>query len=374
MSWILGGVYCGFLWLVFDRLKLLRLSLPLAIVFGSVGPSLIVVFLLLAQYLHPYTTSAKVFERVVPIVPQLSRAGRVTSVAVQPNTPVQQGALLFEVDPVPYQNAVNRLEAAVREAEQGKDVADASVAVAEATLKQSTAERTYATDERQRVTGLFERGSSSQQELDRAVNLFEQADAAVTQSTATLAQAKLSVSLAVAKIDQAKTQLADARYDLSQTKVYAPADGFVTNLQLQRGMLVGGGGSSAVMSFVVNNTQQNTGVVVAMFNQKNYLRIKPGQYAEVALFGYPGQILTGRVENTIDVSGAGQLTASGVLPTTLSSGETVMFAVRIRLDDTTLRIPGGSEAMVAVYTDDVQIAGIPVMFLMRTQSWLRYLM
>ncbi|MCR9200948.1 MAG: HlyD family secretion protein [Planctomycetaceae bacterium] len=374
MSWILGGVYCGFLWLVFDRLKLLRLSLPLAILFGSVGPALIVVFLLLAQYLHPYTTTAKVFERVVPIVPQLSRAGRITNVAVQANTPVPRGALLFEVDPVPYQNAVARLEAAVREAEQGKDVADASVAVAQASLTQSEAELKYATEERERVTGLFDRGSSSQQELDRAVNLFAQSDAAVAQTKATLAQAKLSVSLAIARIDQAKTQLADARYDLSQTKVYAPDDGFVTNLQLQPGMLVGGGGTASVMSFVVNNTQQNTGVVVATFNQKNYLRIRQGQYAEVALFGYPGRIFTGRVENTIDVSGAGQLTASGILPSNLGPAEQVKFAVRIRLDETELRIPGGSEAMVAVYTDDVQIAGIPIMFLMRTNSWLRYLM
>lgn len=92
--------------------------------------------------------------------------------------------------------------------------------------------------------------------------------------------------------------------------VHAPGDGYVTNLQLREGMLVGGAGSGAVMSFVLENNDTARGVMVAAFDQKNFLRIQPGQYAEVALHGYPGQIFTGRVLNAIDVSGAGQLTAS----------------------------------------------------------------
>jgi len=149
----------------------------------------------------------------------------------------------------------------------------------------------------------------------------------------------------------------------------------VTNLQLRLGMLVSGAGSTAVMTFVVERLQDNTGVVVAVFGQKDYLRIKQGQYVEVALNGYPGEISTGRVENTIDVSGAGQLTASGVLASDLASGPPTEFAVRIKLDDgENLRLPRGSRAQIAVYTEDVQIAGIPVMFVIRTQSWLRYLL
>lgn len=103
--------------------------------------------------------------------------------------------------------------------------------------------------------------------------------------------------------------------------------------------------------------------------------LKPGQYAEVALHGYPGQIFTGRVVNAIDVSGAGQLTASGILPSDLGGSQPTPFAARIKLDDSDeLRLPGGSQAQVAVYTEDVQIAGIPVMFLIRAQSWMRYVL
>ncbi len=375
MSWILGGFYCGAIWLVFAKFKLLRMSLPIAIITASVGPALIVALLFCAQYYHPYTSNAVVFQQIIPIVPQLSQHGRVTDVAIKPNVPVKQGDVLFHVDPTPYQLTVAHLSADLEEANQGEKVAVASVTVAEAALQRAKADLEFATTTHDRNEELLKRESLSQQDYDASVNRFEEANAAASQAAASLTQVQLSVQTAKAEIAQGTAQLADAKYDLEQTTVVAPDDGYVTNLQLRPGMLVGGAGSSAVMTFVVKRPQNNTGVVVATFGQKNYLRIKQGQYAEVALNGYPGEVFTGRVENTIDVSGAGQLTASGILPTELATGAPAEFAVRIKLDDgENLRLPGGSRAQVAVYTEDFQIAGIPVMFVIRTQSWLRYLL
>jgi multidrug resistance efflux pump len=375
MSWILGGLYCGAIWLVFAKWKLMRLSLPIAIVAASVGPALIVAFLFCAQYFHPYTSNAVVFQQTIPIIPQLGQSGRVTDVAVKPNTLIQQGDVLFRVDSTSYELSVRRLAAALDEAVQAENVAEASIIVAKAELARATSDFEFATVTRDRNAGLIKTESISQQEYDASVTRFKETEAAVSQATASLTQSQLSVQTAKARIAQVQAQLADARYDLAQTTVLAPDNGFVTNLQLRPGMLVGGPGSVAVMTYVIERQQNNTGVVVALFGQKNYLRIKQGQYAEVALNGYPGEIFTGRVENTIDVSGAGQLTASGVLPTDLASGPPTEFAVRVKLDDSEeLRLPGGSRAQVAVYTEDVQIAGIPVMFVIRAQSWLRYLL
>lgn len=375
MSWILALIYCGVLWLVFAKLKLIRLSLPVAIVAASVGPSLIILLLLCAQYLHPFTAVARSFQEVIPVVPQLRQAGRVTEISVEPNTPIRKGDVLFRVDEVPYRNSVTRLTAALEETKQSEKVAEASVELAQAFLTRTEATLKFATDNRDRIAKLFESKAASQQDLDVASNQYSEAAAAFSQSTASLTQARLSVDLAKAKIDQVATQLADAQYDLDQTTVHAPGDGYVTNLQLREGMLVGGAGSGAVMSFVLENSDTTRGVIVAAFDQKNFLRLKPGQYAEVALHGYPGEIFTGRVLNAIDVSGAGQLTASGILPSDLGGSQPTLFAARIKLDNSDdLRLPGGSQAQVAVYTEDVQIAGIPVMFLIRAQSWLRYVM
>ncbi len=374
MSWLLAAVYCGFLWLVFAKLKLMRLSLPIAIVAGSVGPSLIVALLFCAQYFHPFTNNAIVFEQIVPIAAGVTQRGRVIEVPVKPNAPLKAGDVLFRVDPTPYENSIRQLTAALEQANRSKEVAEASVELADAGLKRATSTLDFATKTRDREQDLKEKGAGSQQSLDNAINAFNQASAAHTQANTSLAQARIAVGSATSQIAQTQSQLDTANYELEQTTVVAPSDGYVVNLQLREGMMVGAV-SGPVLSFVLENTHDNRGVVVASFNQKNYLRIKEGQYAEVALNNYPGDIFTGRVLNTIDVHGAGQLTASGALPTSLTTSKPSMFAVRIKLDQAdTIRLPGGTQAIAAVYTEDIQIAGIPIMFLIRAQSWMRFLM
>ncbi|TWU58570.1 Inner membrane protein YiaV precursor [Rubripirellula tenax] len=374
MSWLLGGIYCGVLWLVFAKLKLIRLSLPIAIVAGSIGPSLIIALLFCAQYFHPLTYNAIAFEQVVPIAAGVNQRGRVIEVAVKPNVPVKAGEVLFRVDPVPYENTIRQLTAALEQANQSEKVAEASVELANASLDQATSSLELAKKTRDREQKLMDENAGSQQSLDTAINGYNQAAASAIQASTSLSQANLAVSSAAAQIVQTQTQLDTANYQLEQTTVVAPTDGYVVNLQLREGMMVGAV-SGPVLSFVLENSDDNRGVVVASFNQKNYLRIKPGQYAEVALHSHPGEIFTGRVLNTIDVTGAGQLTASGILPTILSSGKPSAFAVRIKLDEAdSVRLPGGTQALAAVYTEDIQIAGLPVMFVIRAQSWLRYLM
>lgn len=373
MSWILGLVYCGLIWLVFAKLKLIRLSLPIAVALASAGPSLIIALLFCAQYFHPFTGNAITFEHVVPIAAGVSQRGRVIEVAVEPNTHVKAGDVLFRVDPTPYENTIQQLAASLTQAQKSKLVAESSVQLSEASLTRATADLDFSTKQRDRQQKLMDKQAGSQQMLDTAVNAYTQAQTALTQATASLSQARLVVDSAAAQIESIRTQADTAKYNLDQTTVRAPGDGYVTNLQLREGAMVGAI-SGPVMSFVMDTDETNRGVITASFGQKNYLKIKQGQFAEVALHNYPGQIFTGRVLTTIDISGAGQLTPSGILPTELSSGQPASFAVRIKLDDADeLRIPGGTHAMAAVYTEEIQIAGIPVMFLIRANSWLNYL-
>jgi multidrug resistance efflux pump len=372
MSWILGGLYCGIIWLIFAKLKLIRLSLPLAILLASIGPSLIIALLLCAQYLHPYTPTVVVVEKIDPISVQLTQPGRVTEVVAEPNVPLKEGEVLFKIDPIPYQNAIDQGEANVARAEQGVELAQSSVALAEANLKRATADLEYSTNDRDRNVKLRDSNATSQAELELAQARYEQASAAFSQAEEQLRQSRLSVDVAKADALVAKSSLADARYDLEQTTVLAPADGYVTNVQVRRGLLVSAS-SGPVMTFVRDATASSDGIVVATFAEKNYLRIQPGQYAEVAMDGYPGEILTGRVINTIDVSGAGQLDATGRLPTAIVNETPTQFAVRIQLDDSDRRLPGGAQGQAAIFTEDVQIAGIPVMFLIRAKSWMNYL-
>ena len=95
---------------------------------------------------------------------------------------------------------------------------------------------------------------------------------------------------------------------------FSPGDGYVTNLQLREGMLVGGAGGVAVMSFILDSNEDTRGIVVAAFKRKKLLANQGGSVRGSGIVGYPGEIFTGRVLNTIDISGVGQLSASGILP------------------------------------------------------------
>ena len=66
--------------------------------------------------------------------------------------------------------------------------------------------------------------------------------------------------------------------------------------------------------------------------------------------------------------------AEGVLPSVLMDGKPTKFAVRIQFDDETLRLLGGAQGQAAICTEDVQIAGLPIMFLIRANSWISHLL
>ena len=107
-----------------------------------------IALLLCAQYLHPYTPTAIVLEQIDPISVQLTKPGRVTEVLVEPNVPVKSGDVLFKVDPVPYENAIQQRQASLARAEQGVELENSNVALAEANLKRATADLEYATRNR----------------------------------------------------------------------------------------------------------------------------------------------------------------------------------------------------------------------------------
>ena len=69
------------------------------------------------NYNHPYTKFAREFFVTVPIVPAVR--GIVIDVPVQPNQLLRKGDVLFQIDPTPFKNEVDRLEALLADAEAG---------------------------------------------------------------------------------------------------------------------------------------------------------------------------------------------------------------------------------------------------------------
>src|SRR5262245_65472664 len=129
------------------------------------------------NYNHPFTTNARIYFAVTPVLPSVR--GRVIEVPVQASVPLKGGDVLFRVDPQPFQYVVDQKKAALAEAEQN--------------VKQLKASLDQATAATQRANAQFE---LAQQNYDRQAELFEKkviAQATLDTFTRNLDTAKPSV-------------------------------------------------------------------------------------------------------------------------------------------------------------------------------------
>jgi membrane fusion protein, multidrug efflux system len=194
-------------------------------------------------------------------------SGHLLSLDYKEGSPVKAGDLLFQVDPRPYQTALDQAAARLRLAEsnvaQAKsqvsvsqaqvEQAGASVAQAEANVTKAEATQKQSELDVGRYTPAAVRGSVSQQELDNAVqtnlaNLaavaaaraaLRNSRASVVQAEAALEKARADVETQQADVAAARAALADAQLNLGYTRVISPIHGIAGLRGANIGDLVG---------------------------------------------------------------------------------------------------------------------------------------
>ena len=125
-------------------------SLSTAVLGGIFGITLL---LLIMNYNHPFTTNARIYFPVTPILATVK--GRVVEVPVQANTPLKEGDVLFRLDPKPFQYVVDGKKAALAEAEQNVDQLKASLDQATAAVGKADAQLQLAQQNYDRQAELF---------------------------------------------------------------------------------------------------------------------------------------------------------------------------------------------------------------------------
>jgi len=220
--------------------RLARLALTLALVAAAVGAGL---YLWTLYMDTPWTRDGRVRADVLQISPDVS--GLVVKVEVADNQPVQQGELLFVIDPERYRIAVERAEATV------------------AVLKEQADQRRRESERRNQL------GSN-----------------AIT--TESREQAASAAAQAAASLHQAQADLETARLNLARTEIRAPVSGFVTNLQLHVGDYASAG--KAVFAIVDGDSFY----VVGYFEETKLAHVREGDEASVRLMGFETPV-TGKV-------------------------------------------------------------------------------
>ncbi len=366
-------IYLFFVWLVFIKLKWLRLTPAWGVVSGFFLLHLVFVPLVGMRFLAPISANLRVVRHTVQIIPRLPEPTLVESVLVEQNTPLKKGDLLFLLDKRPYQYQLDQAKAALAAAKQNVEVLQADVAAASAAVAQAKAELVFSREQQRRFTDLAAQRAAPQDEAQRWAARAAADQAAVVHAQALQRRAEIAYTSQIDGVNtavaEAEAEVAQAEYYLAQTEIRAPEDGMIINLQVQEGMVAGIVRAGAIASFIADRDPYLLGAY-----RQEYLKfVREGQPAIVALNIYPGAHFAAKVEQIWWASGQGQFLPSGNLPVFPDEPSAeVRFPVKITMDDPDVRLPIGAEGAALILTTDGPFTWLGQIAL-RTYTWSRWL-
>lgn len=367
---ILTLIYTAIVVVIFKVMKVKPRPWPIAgvVTGGVLMLGMIVIFWTVSA---PLSSKAVVSRYVVQIVPYVK--GQVTSIPALPNVPLKKGDVLYEVDPTPYQNALNQVQAQVQAAKSNVQQLEAGIRVAKASVEKATADVAAAKAAFEVATAVNRENPQaiSKLKLVEAEENYAGAQATLGQAQASQEQATLAVAAAKDQVSAAEAQLASAQFDLQECTVTAPTDGFVTDWQIREGTFV------VPMPFAAAGTYIDTSdtIVVASYPAQMLVNVKPDQKVELAFKSKPGRLYTGTVDTIIQATGEGQFATGGKLPSAASLGSPGILAVKIRLDEGQAvdDLEMGTAGVVAIYTDFGKSFGMISKVTIRMKKWLFFL-
>ncbi|MBJ3816515.1 HlyD family secretion protein [Shimwellia pseudoproteus] len=356
------------------RIPLNKWTVPTAVLGGVMMIGLLV---LVMNYNYPYTQIGNQVYRSVPIVSQVR--GRVISVPVKSNQMLDKGAVLFEIDPTPFQARVNDLKAQLKDASQNALTLSASLSGSQADLAMAVAERDKAQREYARYLEGHKMGAFSDQMIDTRRQAYKAAQAAVESASAKVSAARNSLESVIngknTKVASLVAQLQEAEFDLTNTVVRAPSDGFVSTVGLRPGTMSTALGINPVMTFIPRQ-QGESQVYVAAFRQNSYQSIKRGSEAEFLFPSIPGKVFTGSVVEVLPAIGESQFQGQGTLLETDDLKTDGRLLVILNVTDKRLAryaLPRGMAVEVAVYSGNFAHLALLRKILIRMKSWESYL-
>jgi multidrug resistance efflux pump len=331
-------------------------------------------YYILSDLYTPFTTDAYVQAYVIQVASRVE--GQVVRVGVQENQAVSKGDLLFEIDPRPYEHQVELLTAKRVEAVQQVAQMKSELTAAKADDERLVAEEAYAKVVHDQENEIYKKDATTDRNYVAAVQKHKAAQAAREQGEAQTHKVEQALAARIGKehalVAEVEAQLAQAKLNLEWTRVYSPANGYVTNVQLRDGSYV------HVGTPVITCVDRDQWWVVANFRENALSRLRAGQPARIAFRGLPAQVFAAKVLSVGWGVSQGQGVPSGQLPDVKVPGSWVppaqRFQVRLTLDEPdSVPMRVGMTGSVAVYTEPGGILNYITGFWHRIIAWLYHL-
>jgi multidrug resistance efflux pump len=363
-------LYIVALWLVFSKFKLVRWGWLSGTVSALIGVFILATFLALFNYLTP-SGRVTVTGRVVEVTPNVT--GQIVSIPVKPNVPVKANDVLFQIDPAPFQYKVSQLQASLAAAKQQTEILKSNYEQASANVVGLTAQVAFNAKRNADILTLATEGANTQFQAQDRQNQYETALAQLNVAKAAQQSAKLALDSEIGGVNttvaQIQAQLENADWELSQTTIRAPADGYVTLVAVTVGDRALQARSA--MSFIVENEI----TLVGMFSQNGFQTIKDGASVDIVFDNAPGRIYHAKITAIPKGVGQGQVAVSGTLARTNALGGATVFPAEISIPDgmsrESLRL--GMSGSATAFADNAGVIGLLASILVWISSYTAYL-
>ena len=278
------------------------------------------------------TDDAFIDTRVMAVAPRV--AGQIIAVPVTDNERVAAGQVVAQIDPTPYQVALQQSLAAEQLAKTGLAQARANIVVAQAAVQQAQA--TYVSAAAQaanaranlkRYRFLRRRNAKAvaRTQMDQVLTAARSASAEalaalkrVSGAKAQIVAAQAALAGGVARVASARAEVKSARLNLSYTTVRAAQAGHVTEKSVAVGNYVGPG--QQLMAIVPQQLW-----VTANFKETDLDQIHPGQHVSINVDACPNAKARGHVVSIQHGSGE----AFDLLPPQNATGNYVKIVQRV---------------------------------------------
>lgn len=279
--------------------------------------------------------------------------GTVIGVYVQANQMVEEGQLLFRIDPQPFEINMAQANAQIASAQADLTALANDPALSGADIAVARENIAFAELQLERQRSLWDRGFTTKADYDAAQHSVAQAREALklAQAQQVEARARLANGAAVPgrnpRIAAAEAQRAAAQLDLSRTEIRAPMAGQVASADRLKV------GQQALPNLPMLTLVGTKGTYVeANFKETDLAEMTVGQPADITFDAYPGLHLKGHVASI----GAGTNSEFSILPAQNASGNWVKVTqrvpVRIAIDEKSPRaMIAGLSVHVTVHTD-----------------------
>ncbi|MBW1723729.1 MAG: efflux RND transporter periplasmic adaptor subunit [Deltaproteobacteria bacterium] len=174
--------------------------------------------------------------RIAEVRPQVS--GLILKRLFKEGSDVKAGELLYQIDPAPFEAALEQATAALEAARKNADRARAALAASIANVKRQKATLALARLNRERFEEAYKGRAVSATERDRAVTEAEVAEATLRAYEAQVESNRKAISAAEAAIAQAKAAVRSARINLGYTRITAPISGRIGKSNVTEGAIV----------------------------------------------------------------------------------------------------------------------------------------